>query len=226
MFPREPPSAGETLPRVCLEVQDTGRGMTEEILQNIFEPFFTTKAQGRGTGLGLATVYGIVTQNRGTLEVESTPGQGTCFRICFPGVPGGDAEGSSGSTRALPEGNATILFVDDELLICKSVKYGLEKVGHRLETASSPEEALRLVEETGTRFDLLITDVVMPGMNGRDLADRLAEKIPGLRLLFISGYNADIISHQGILDKGLHFLAKPFTLEDLARKVNEIMNGG
>lgn len=223
---REPPSAGETLPRVCLQVQDTGHGMSAEILQNIFEPFFTTKAPGRGTGLGLATVYGIVTQNRGTLEVESTPGQGTCFRICFPGVPGGDAEGSSGSTRALPEGNATILFVDDELLICKSVKYGLEKVGYRLETASSPEEALRLVDETDIRFDLLITDVVMPGMNGRDLADRLTERIPGLRRLFISGYNADIISDQGILDEGLHFLAKPFTLEDLSRKVNEILSGG
>ena len=210
---------------VRLAVSDNGAGMDKETLQQIFEPFFTTKVVGEGTGLGLATVYGIVKQNKGFINVYSEPGTGTTFTIYIP-----RQEGNIGPARTevlagpAPRGQETILLVEDELSILRITTIMLENLGYSVMKANSAKEAIQLVTERSTgEIHLLMTDVVMPEMNGRDLAEKLLLICPRLRTLFMSGYTSNAIAHHGVLDEGVNFIQKPFTLQDLATKVREAL---
>jgi PAS domain S-box-containing protein len=213
---------------VCLTVRDDGSGITKEALSHIFEPFFTTKALGEGTGLGLATVYGAVTQNQGFIDVSSEPGRGTTFEVHLR-AHRNEVEASPPETeteteaRAARRGGETVLLVEDEPAILKVTARLLEAQGYAVLRASGATEALRVAAEHAGPIQLLITDVVMPGMNGRDLASALSTKYPLLRRLFMSGYTADVIAHQGVLDEAVSFLQKPFSRVDLAAKVREVL---
>lgn len=211
---------------VLLSVTDTGRGMTPETLKLIFEPFFTTKGPGRGTGLGLSTVYGIVRQNGGFIDVQSEPGRGTSFSLHLPRHHATVNEPLQATNApAPPMGRGeTILIVEDEEAIARLTTRILSESGYRVLTAHSPSEALKAVEAHSSEIALLLTDVVMPEMNGRELADRLRASHPSLRTLFMSGYTADAIAHRGVLETGLRFLQKPFSPEDLAAKVREALD--
>ncbi len=208
-----------------LRVQDSGRGMDEATLARLFEPFFTTKVLGRGTGLGLSTVHGIVTQNHGHIGVTSAPGQGTIFEILLPAA--GPAEQAAGAApvRPAPErGRETILLVEDEPAILRVGQRMLERLGYTVVPAATPGEALELARRHPGEIDLLMTDVVMPEMNGRDLARNLQSLFPGLRRLFMSGYTADVIAHHGVLGEGVHFLQKPFSQAELAARVRAALD--
>lgn len=208
---------------VMLEVADDGCGMSKEILASVFEPFFTTK-EGKGTGLGLATVYGIVRQNNGFIHVYSEPGRGTAFHLYLPrhqAAPG-DAAGPAQS-RPPDRGNETVLLVEDEAMFLEVVTRRLEKIGYKVLAAGGPGEAIRLARENAGVIDLLITDVVMPEMSGRDLARRITAMHPETQCLFMSGYTADVIAHQGVLEEGIQFIHKPFTIKDLAAKIRETL---
>lgn len=201
---------------IRLTVADTGCGMDQETLSRLFEPFFTTKEIGRGTGLGLATVYGIVQQNRGAIDVFSEPGSGTTFRIYLPRQPlAPSSEAASRDVGVKSPGQATILLVEDEPSMLRMVTRMLEQQGYRVLSSGSPAEAVRLAEGHPGRIDLLMTDVVMPDMNGRELAARLATLQPRIKRLFMSGYTADVIARQGFLEPDVQFLQKPFTLKEL-----------
>ena len=208
---------------VMLAVSDTGCGLAPETFEHLFEPFFTTKGVGKGTGLGLATVYGIVRQNGGFIEVESVAGKGTTFRIYLPRCAGAVlAEGALPAARPCPRGSESVLLAEDERSIRVTTKSFLESLGYAVVAAEGPETALAAAH--ARPFDLLITDVIMPKMSGRDLADRVHEIHPGLRCLFMSGYTADVIAHRGVLEDGVDFLRKPFGREQLAVKVREILD--
>jgi len=210
---------------VFLAVSDDGSGMDQETRAHLFEPFFTTKGVGKGTGLGLATVYGIVKQNDGFINVYSEPGQGTTFKIYFPRHKAEPAEILLESAAETPQGGAeTILMVEDEKEILDLGKRILEKLGYMVLIGKTPGEAIRLAQEHTGDIRLLITDVVMPEMNGRDLADRLASIKPGLKCLFMSGYTANIIARRGVLEEGVHFIEKPFSIKNLAAKVREVLD--
>lgn len=212
---------------VTLTVSDTGTGMDREVLEHIFEPFFTTKEEGKGTGLGLATVYGIVKQNMGFVDVDSEPGRGTTFTIHLPRFVEEAAAGAAAQRpeEALPKGTETVLFVEDEKVILDLGKRFIGQLGYTVLAAGSPEEALRLAEGYEKDIHLLITDIVMPQMNGKELAERLTQRLPGLKCLFISGYPAEIIAKQGILEEGIHFQEKPFSLRDIALKMRKVLEG-
>jgi len=212
---------------VVLTVEDTGRGMAQETRARIFEPFFTTKEMGKGTGLGLATVAGVVNQNNGFIVVESGLGQGSSFRVHLPRSTGRCEPIPAPPTAdyALP-GLGAVLVVEDKPELLDVTKCMLERLGCRVLTAGSPCEAIRLVEKHGAEINLLLTDVVMPGMNGRELANRLLELQPRLKLVFMSGYTADLIGNHGLLDDRIHFLQKPFLLRDLSGKLREALNDG
>jgi PAS domain S-box-containing protein len=211
-------------PYVMLAVSDTGRGMDKATLEHIFEPFFTTKAVGEGTGLGLATVYGIVKQNNGFVHVHSEPGKGSTFRIYLPRHTGsGPDTAERRPPESSPGGREAILLVEDERINLYIGQKMLESLGYRVLTADSPKEARRLAGEQAAPIPLLITDVVMPGMSGRDLAKQLTAEGRVLKVLFMSGYTADIIANRGILDKDVNFLPKPFNRDQLALKVREIL---
>jgi PAS domain S-box-containing protein len=209
---------------VMLAVSDDGCGMDREILAHLFEPFFTTKGVGQGTGLGLATVYGIVKQNNGFINVYSEPGKGTSFKIYLPhyatktvSVP------VEGPAQAAKVGTETILLVEDEPMILELSKALLDELGYTVLTARTPGEAIHLAEEHAGQIHLLMTDVVMPEMNGWDLAKRLLSLYPDLRSLFMSGYTANVIAHRGVLEEGIHFMQKPFSINDLAAKVRDAL---
>ena len=210
---------------VLLAVSDNGCGMDKEILNKLFEPFFTTKEMSAGTGLGLATVYGIVRQNNGFINVYSEPGQGTTFRIYLARFAGKSekiqAEGAAGPAM---RGQETILLAEDEPDMLEMTATVLKMQGYAVLAACTPGEAIRLAREHAGEIHLLITDVVMPEMNGRDLAKNLLSLYPDLKRLFMSGYTADVIAHHGVLDEGVHFIQKPFSRKDLAAKVREALD--
>jgi PAS domain S-box-containing protein len=209
---------------VILALSDNGSGMDRETLTNIFEPFFTTK-EGKGTGLGLATVYGIVKQNNGVISVYSEPGKGTTFKICLPRYAGKTARDAAGeATASATGGPETVLLVEDEAMLLKLAKTMLGKLGYSVLSASTPVEAIRLAREHTGTIHLLLTDVVMPEMNGRDLARQLLSLSPGLKCLFMSGYTANVIASHGVLEEGVHFIQKPFSLHDLAAKLREVLD--
>ncbi len=206
-----------------LVVSDTGQGMPPEVVEKIFEPFFTTKAMGRGTGLGLATVYGIVRQNHGFITVYSVPGKGTSFRVHFPRFLDEGAATEAAAEARAPVGTETILLVEDEESLLELGRNLLESAGYRVAPMAHPLEALRWAEEGG-HFDLLATDLVMPGMNGRELHDKLSAKRPGLKTLFLSGYPAGAIDLDRLPGEGCGFLQKPFTRTGLLQAVRRVLD--
>jgi two-component system, cell cycle sensor histidine kinase and response regulator CckA len=207
-----------------LAVSDDGCGMSREVLDHLFEPFFTTKEVGKGTGLGLATVYGIVKQNEGFINVYSEPDKGTTFRIYLPRFVGEVVEPMAESTAEAPKGHGeTVLVVEDEAVILNVGRVMLERLGYTVLTATTPGEALRQAIVHASAIKLLITDVVMPQMNGRELAKLIRGIKPGLKCLFTSGYTANVIAHHGVLEEGVYFLQKPFSMKDLASMVREAL---
>ncbi|MFH1090875.1 MAG: PAS domain S-box protein, partial [Pseudomonadota bacterium] len=211
---------------VRLAVSDDGCGMDKGTLEHLFEPFFTTKGVGEGTGLGLSTIYGIVKQNAGSINVYSEPGTGTTFKIYLPRVWSEDVEAPAEPAEVMPPGGTeTVLLVEDEAAILDMGQAMLERLGYTVLTAGTPGEAMRLAEEHAGEIHLLITDVVMPEMNGQDLAGRLQTIRPDLKRLFMSGYTSNVIVHRGVLDQGVCFLQKPFSMLELAQKVREALEG-
>ncbi len=209
---------------VLLAVSDDGCGMDRETLAHVFEPFFTTKPMGQGTGLGLATVYGIVRQNHGFINIYSEPGQGTTIKVYLPRFDEAPAvEAQAESLQGTPAGTETILLVEDEEALLKLAELLLKKLGYTVLAAATPAQAVELAHSHPGPIDLLMTDVVMPEMSGRDLWQQLSALRPTLKCLFMSGYTADVITHHGILDSGVHFLQKPFQKSVLALKLREAL---
>ena len=211
-------------PLVRLRVTDTGTGMDEEVKTHLFEPFFTTKERGKGTGLGLSTVYGIVRQSGGEIVVASAPGQGSCFSIYLPQLNAGAPETALGAVATKSVGSETVLLVEDEETVRRLGLKVLTRCGYKVLAAADGRTALKLLEEHGPGVDLLITDVVMPGMNGRELAKAAAKLCPEMRTLYMSGYTDNAIVHHGVLEPGLAFLYKPFTAQALALKVRTVLD--
>lgn len=208
-----------------LAVSDTGTGMDAQTQAHIFEPFFTTKEQGKGTGLGLATVYGIVKQSGGYISVYSVLGQGTTFKIYLPRVdePSEPFIPSEGDARTVG-GSETILLVEDEGELRLLALRALQARGYRVLESAGPEEALRISSQERGPIHLLLTDVVMPGMSGRKVAEQIAPFHPNMKVLYLSGYTDDSVFRNGVLETGTAFLQKPFTPSSLARKVRELLN--
>jgi len=207
---------------VTLSVNDNGCGMNEETQNNLFEPFFTTKDIGQGTGLGLSTVYGIVKQHSGFINAESEPGKGSTFTIYLPRHEG-RTEPVKKENEAAVTGTETVLLVEDEPAILEMTRMMLHRLGYTVLSAGKPAEALELARKHAGQIHLLMTDVVMPEMNGRDLAQNITFIHPNIRRLFMSGYPADVIARQGVLDEGVHFIQKPFLMKDLAAKLRGAM---
>lgn len=208
---------------IQLTVSDTGEGMDDEVLTHIFEPFYTTKGK-LGTGLGLATVYGIVKQHKGNIWVYSEPGRGTTFKVYLPSSRE-KAVDLVGQNEASPPGGAeTILVVEDSAMVMNLARAILEKRGYRVLVAASGAEAIRVLEEYRDAVHLLLTDVIMPDINGKELYDRVSPLYPALKVLFMSGYTQNVIAHHGVLDKGVFFIQKPFTVQGLTVKVREILS--
>ena len=210
---------------VRISVRDSGCGMDRETLSHLFEPFFTTKVFGQGTGLGLATVYGAIKQNRGSIRVESTPGHGTVFHIYLPSYAAPAPLHRPVSIAAPPivHGSETMVLVEDDPIILDTTRAMLDKLGYQVLTATRPDEALRHVTQHHGKIALLMTDVVMPSMNGRELARQSLTRRPDLRVLYMSGYTANVIAHHGVLEPGIHFIPKPFTLAELSVKLREAL---
>jgi len=210
---------------VLLAVTDDGCGMPPEIIDKIFEPFFTTKANGKGTGLGLATAFGIVKQNKGFINVYSEPEKGTTMKIYLPLHSGQTVQTRSEKTSEIQYGQGeTILLVEDDASILKFGKKVLENLGYCVIAVTSADEAIKSVEKQRSGINLLITDVVMPEMNGRELSVLLQDLNPDLKILFMSGYTADVISQRGVLYDGVNFISKPLYKKDIAVKVREVLN--
>ena len=210
---------------VMLAVSDTGCGMDRAIADRIFEPFFTTKGMGRGTGLGLATVYGIIKQNEGFINVYSEPGKGTTFKIYLPRNTQPAVEGPKAPIEEIQKGQGEfVLVVEDEILILKLTEKMLLDLGYSVLLARTPAEALDLAVKESVCIELLITDVVMPEMNGRELAERLQRIYPKLQTLFMSGYTANVIAHRGVLKEGVNFIQKPFSKKNLAAKIRAALD--
>jgi two-component system cell cycle sensor histidine kinase/response regulator CckA len=212
---------------VLLAVSDDGCGMDADTLNNIFEPFFTTKENGEGTGLGLAMIYGIVKQNEGFINVYSEPNRGTTFKIYLPRHHIGKRVLEKEKKAVQSEGgHETVLLVEDEPSILRMTRMMLERMGYQVVAARTPGEAVRLAQVHAGEIHLLVTDVVMPEMNGRDLAETILSIYPGIRRLFMSGYTANVIAHHGVLDEGINFIQKPFSRETLGAKVRASLDKG
>ena len=211
---------------VVLQVTDTGVGMSRDVQTHLFEPFYTTKPRGKGTGLGLATVYGIVRQSGGHITVGSAPGQGATFRIYLPRVDSPlDALTGPKAIRAPVAGTETVLLTEDDPLVRLLARTVLQRAGYVVLEAPGGKEALLLAEDHSGPIHLLLTDVVMPEMSGRELMRRLAERRPAVKVLYVTGYSEEAVAQHGVLDPGTAFLPKPFTPEVLARKVREVLDG-
>jgi CheY-like chemotaxis protein len=212
---------------VTLSVRDTGVGMDVPTQARIFDPFFTTKEAGKGTGLGLSTVYGIVEQSGGHIAVESAPGQGATVTIFLPRhepSPGAAAPGQP-DRRGLPTGNETLLLVEDEAAVRSSARRLLERHGYEVVEARHGRDALRILDEGGRRIDLVITDLVMPEMGGREMVERVRAHYPAMKVLFMSGYSERAVTSDGSMPPGTGFVEKPFTVEQLIRRTREILDG-
>jgi len=208
---------------VLLAVSDTGSGIPADVIGHIFEPFFTTKEQHGGSGLGLATVYGIVKQSGGHVWVYSEEGQGTTFKIYLPRIDEPAEIKARSASATVPGMGERILLVEDDQAVREPVVRILRQIGYDVLVAETPAKAMELVVGEGRAVDLLVTDVVMPGMNGRELAERLRERFPDLQVIFISGYTENVIVHHGVLEDGLVFLQKPFDPGALARKIRQLL---
>jgi len=213
-------------PHVLLSVSDTGSGIPPAVVAKIFEPFFTTKETGKGTGLGLATVYGIVKQSGGHVAVYSEVGKGATFKVYLPQVKQAP-EGSKSPSQILapPRGTETILLAEDEAPVRALASMILTGCGYRVMEAADGAAAVRLAAEHDGPIHLLVTDVVMPGAGGRAVAERLTEHFPKIRVIFMSGYTDDAVIRHGVLREGVNFLQKPFTAVALARKVRDVLDG-
>jgi CheY-like chemotaxis protein len=210
---------------VRLTVADTGKGMDAEIMIHLFEPFYTSKATGKGTGLGLSTVYGIVKQSSGEIVVESEPGSGATFHIYLPRATGAtDASLASRPEQVVRSGTETILLVEDEPGVRQLVREMLNRLGYTILEAGGGAEALRIFAQHQGAIDLLLTDVIMPQMSGRDLAQRLRTVQPALKVLYISGYTDDMLAHHGVLEPNVYLLPKPFAPDELAKKLREVLD--
>lgn len=211
---------------VQLTFTDNGSGMEPEVLSHLFEPFFTTKNLGQGTGLGLAMIYGIIKQNHGAVSVDSKPGLGTIFRIYLPLYETQADLAQIDSNIAQEAGCETILLVEDEPMILEMTTLLLKRLGYNILPAATPAEAIRLAEEHAGEVQMLMTDVIMPAMNGRDLARKLSSLHPKIKRLFMSGYTANVIAQHGVLEEGMHFIQKPFSIKELSAKVREVLAQG
>ena len=209
---------------IRLRVTDSGEGIPAEIRDKIFEPFYTTKAQGKGTGLGLATVYGIVRQHNGTITVDSEPGRGATFTILLPESQEAAAAKEEFGDEVVAFGSETILVVDDESTVRDLVAAALQPLGYRVLTAPCASEAIRLVLSGTPSIDLVLADVVMPGMNGRDMMNSLLGSNPGLKVLYMSGHPENVLAPAGRLTQGVQFIGKPFTPNALASKIREVLD--
>ena len=211
---------------VRLTVADTGKGMDAEIMVHLFEPFYTSKATGKGTGLGLSTVYGIVKQSGGEIVVESEPGSGATFHIYLPRIAGihGHRRIRRAARPAVRAGTETILLVEDEPGVRQLVREMLHRLGYTMLEAGGGAEALRIFEQHRGAIDLLLTDVIMPQMSGRDLAARLRLLQPSLKILYMSGYTDDMLAHHGVLEPDVYLLPKPFAPDELGAKLREVLD--
>lgn len=208
---------------VFLEISDDGCGIDKETIKQIFEPFFTSKKVGEGTGLGLSMVHGIVQQNKGFINVYSEPGKGTTFKVYLPRYVGQAGQASLKKEEVSVGHGETVLVVEDEPALLTLNKRMLERLGYRVLAADTPGEAIRLAEENAGELHLVITDVVMPEMNGRDLVVKLQSLCPNLKIMFMSGYTADVIANRGVLDESVNFIQKPFSIHDMAVKVQKVL---
>jgi CheY-like chemotaxis protein len=209
---------------VMLSVQDNGTGMTPEVQARLFEPFFTTKGVGKGTGLGLSMVYGAVKQSNGGVEVVSGEGAGSEFRLYFPSAEPLVESAAPAPLPALARGKETILVVEDEQLVRTLARSILERQGYRVVACANGAEALGVLEDRAAGIDLLLTDLVMPGMSGRELAERVVESRPKVQVLFTSGYSEDAALYGGVADREAFFLAKPYSVHDLSSRVREVLD--
>jgi CheY-like chemotaxis protein len=215
---------------VELAVSDHGVGMTEEVRAHVFEPFYTTKETGKGTGLGLAMVYGAVHQNRGCVDVVSEPSRGTTFTIYLPAAEDAGPRISAADHERIPRGTETIVLVEDDSNVRQVAVRMLQRQGYTVCPCADGKEALAALggasaSTAPAHVKLLVTDVVMPGMNGRSLADKARGMLPDLKILFTSGYPEDTVAHHGVVEEGIEFLAKPYTLTGLATRVREVLDG-
>ena len=205
-------------------ISDTGSGMDEEMIQNIFEPFFTTKEMDEGTGLGLATVYGIVKQNHGFINVYSEVGKGTTFSLYLPRFFGDFQKEVVQKVENFLAGNGeTVLLVEDEPAIMRMAHMMLKRLGYKVLTANTPSQAISIAKNEAKNIDLLMSDVVMPEMNGRELSHQIEAFCPNLKTLYMSGYTANVIAHHGVIDEGTNFIQKPFSMKEIGAKIKEVL---
>jgi len=211
-------------PYALISVEDTGQGMDVETREKIFEPFFTTKEMGKGTGLGLAMVYGIIKQHDGYINVYSEPGKGTAFRIYLPLIKSGVEEEKPMELSVAERGTETVLVAEDDVQVRDLTKCVLEGSGYQVLEAEDGEEAMRVFHENKDRIQLLILDVVMPKKNGKEVYDEIKKIRPDMKAIFTSGYNAEVIHKKGILEKGFGFIVKPSSPQELLKKVREVLD--